>query len=69
MLEEKIPLIELNKLKKYFPVKRGVNLKALEDVSLDIYEGYPRLYRKEYVNVKIGNRQTQVMMYVMNPDS
>ena len=39
MLEEKIALIELNKLKKYFPVKRGVNLKALEDVSLEIYEG------------------------------
>ena len=39
MLETKSTLIELNKLKKYFPVKRGVNLKALEDVSLKIYEG------------------------------
>ncbi len=39
MLENKSALIELNKLKKYFPVKRGVNLKALEDVSLKIYEG------------------------------
>ena len=39
MLEHRPALIELNKLKKYFPVKRGVNLKALEDVSLKIYEG------------------------------
>ena len=39
MLEHRPALIELNKLKKYFPVKRGVNLKALEDVSLEIYEG------------------------------
>ena len=37
-----------------------------DEQSLDIYEGYPRLYRKEYVNVKINNRKTQVMMYVMN---
>ena len=39
MLENTSALLELNKLKKYFPVKRGVNLKALEDVSLKIYEG------------------------------
>ena len=32
-------LIELKKLKKYFPVRRGVNIKALEDVSISIYEG------------------------------
>ncbi|MBR2953470.1 MAG: gamma-glutamylcyclotransferase [Clostridia bacterium] len=38
-----------------------------DEESLDIYEGYPRLYRKEYVTVKINNRKTQVMMYVMNP--
>ena len=38
-----------------------------DEQSLDIYEGYPRLYRKEYVTVKINNRKTQVMMYIMNP--
>ena len=38
-----------------------------DEESLDIYEGYPRLYRKENVTVKIGGRKTQVMMYVMNP--
>lgn len=39
MIEQKKTILELNKLKKYFPVRRGVNLKALEDVSLKIYEG------------------------------
>ncbi len=38
-----------------------------DEENLDIYEGYPRLYRKENVTVKIGGRKTQVMMYVMNP--
>ncbi len=28
-----------------------------DEQSLDIYEGYPRLYRKEYVNVKINGRK------------
>ena len=32
-------LISTRKLKKYFPVKKGVNLKAVNDVSLKIYEG------------------------------
>jgi len=34
--------------------------------ALDIYEGYPRLYRKEYATVKIGNKEVNGMMYVMN---
>jgi oligopeptide transport system ATP-binding protein len=39
------PLVELRNLKKYFPVKGGLlqnvvgNVKAVDDVSLDIYEG------------------------------
>ena len=32
-------LMDLKKLKKYFPVRRGVYIKALEDVSFSIYEG------------------------------
>lgn len=32
-------LISTRKLKKYFPVKKGVNLKAVNDVTLKIYEG------------------------------
>lgn len=38
-MSRKQAILELNKLKKYFQIKRGVNLKALEDVSLTIYEG------------------------------
>ncbi|MBQ8831277.1 MAG: ATP-binding cassette domain-containing protein [Oscillospiraceae bacterium] len=38
-MSDKKVLLELKKLKKYFPVRRGVNIKALEDVSISIYEG------------------------------
>ena len=33
--------------------------------SLDIYEGWPRLYRKEYVPVTVDSKQRMAMMYVM----
>ena len=39
MSDERKVLLELRKLKKYFPVRRGVSIKALEDVSFSIYEG------------------------------
>jgi len=32
-------LLELRKLKKYFRVKRGAFIHALEDISFNIYEG------------------------------
>ncbi len=32
-------MLELKKLKKYFPVKRGLAIHALEDISFRIYEG------------------------------
>ena len=38
-MSEKQPLVELKKLKKYFPVRRGVNIKAVEDVTFTIYQG------------------------------
>ncbi len=38
-MSEKAPILELKKLKKYFVLKRGVSIKALEDVSFTIYEG------------------------------
>jgi len=34
--------------------------------SLDIYEGYPKLYRKEYVKIKLENQEITGMVYVMN---
>lgn len=39
MSEERKTLLELKKLKKYFPVRRGVYIKAIEDVSFSITEG------------------------------
>ncbi len=34
--------------------------------ALDIYEGYPRLYRKEYVPILINGKTEPAMVYVMN---
>lgn len=34
--------------------------------ALDIYEGYPRLYRKEYVQIEINGKTELAMVYVMN---
>lgn len=34
--------------------------------ALDIYEGYPRLYRKEYVPILIHGKTELAMVYVMN---
>ena len=36
-----------------------------DEHALDIYEGYPRLYTKETVKVKLGRKSVEVMMYVM----
>ena len=39
MSDERNVLLEVRKLKKVFPIKRNVQLKALNDVSFKIYEG------------------------------
>ena len=36
-----------------------------DEAALDIYEGFPRLYTKETVKVKLGRKNEEVMMYVM----
>lgn len=35
---------------------------------LDYYEGFPHFYRKEYVNVLVGEKLLCAMVYVMNED-
>lgn len=35
------------------------------ETALDMYEGYPRLYEKKEVKVKIGSKVKKVMVYVM----
>lgn len=34
--------------------------------ALDIYEGYPKLYRKEYIELEIDGEKKIGMVYVMN---
>ena len=34
--------------------------------SLDIYEGYPRLYRKEEIEITLKGKQEIGMVYIMN---
>jgi oligopeptide transport system ATP-binding protein len=46
MAAERVPLVEVHRLKKYFPITRGVviqrhigDIKAVDDVSFEIYKG------------------------------
>lgn len=34
--------------------------------ALDIYEGYPRLYRKEYIPIVLDGETQTAMVYIMN---
>ena len=36
--------------------------------SLDRYEGYPTLYRKETLAVEMNGKEVQAMVYIMNRD-
>lgn len=37
-----------------------------DEVALDRYEGYPRLYRKEFTEVAIKGEKLKAMLYLMN---
>ena len=37
-----------------------------DEAALDRYEGFPLLYRKETVNVKLGGKTIKAMVYIMN---
>ena len=39
-----------------------------DEERLDIYEGYPRLYRKETVKVNFCGEKTDAMIYIMNTE-
>lgn len=41
-------------------------LQPSDEHNLDIYEGYPHLYRKEMVKVTVGGRRVRAMVYIMN---
>ena len=37
-----------------------------DEIALDRYEGFPRLYRKEVVEVEFRGRKLKAMLYLMN---
>jgi len=37
-----------------------------DEAALDRYEGFPFLYRKETVKIKLNGKTTKVMVYIMN---
>ena len=41
-------------------------IKPKDEAALDIYEGWPHLYRKEPVAVEIDGKATDAMAYIMN---
>jgi hypothetical protein len=53
--------------------RRGGNVPVLvweiqpdDERALDIYEGWPRLYRKETVRVRLEGKLVSAMIYIMN---
>jgi gamma-glutamylcyclotransferase (GGCT)/AIG2-like uncharacterized protein YtfP len=40
-----------------------------DEQALDIYEGYPHLYRKETVDVELKGKTVKAMVYIMNAGS
>ena len=41
-------------------------LQPNDEHNLDIYEGYPHLYRKEMIKVTVDSRRLRAMVYIMN---
>lgn len=41
-------------------------LKPEDEKNLDRYEGFPHMYRKEIIPVKIGDKEFNGMVYIMN---
>lgn len=39
-----------------------------DEISLDRYEGFPRLYRKEEVDVYVDGKRVTAFIYIMNED-
>lgn len=37
-----------------------------DEATLDVYEGCPRLYRKETLIITIGHKKIKAMVYIMN---
>ena len=44
-------------------------IRPKDEKSLDIYEGYPHLYRKEIIDVNVNGELYSGMAYIMNENS
>lgn len=42
------------------------DIKPADEPPLDRYEGYPRLYRREMVQVELNGKTVDAMVYIMN---
>lgn len=42
------------------------NIQPQDELALNRYEGYPRLYRQEVLEAELGGRPTAAMVYLMN---
>ena len=42
------------------------SIRPRDEKSLDIYEGWPRFYRKEDITVKLNGKPVSAMIYLMN---
>jgi gamma-glutamylcyclotransferase (GGCT)/AIG2-like uncharacterized protein YtfP len=45
------------------------DIQPKDEKELDVYEGWPRLYRKESVRVTLNGKQVRAMVYIMNSSS
>ena len=39
-----------------------------DERNLDLYEGYPHLYRKETIKIKLGKKTFPAMVYILNSE-
>lgn len=44
------------------------SLQPRDEKALDIYEGYPRLYRKETLRITVNKKRVYAMIYLMNTE-
>lgn len=44
------------------------DIQTADEKKLDCYEGYPRLYRKETVQVELNGETVDAMVYIMNSE-
>ncbi len=43
-------------------------INSIDEKGLDIYEGYPELYYKDYIDVTINEKKQKALIYVMNDE-